>query len=86
MRIVTILVFAALLALLAAAIYYAYGVWTALGAADLPVWMYVAMGGGVLGSVVVGCGLMALVFYSSRHGYDERAAENEFIERKTDER
>ena len=75
------LVFAALLALLAAAIYYAYGVWTALGAADLPVWMYVAMVGGVLGSVVVGCGLMALVFYSSRRGYDERAAHNEFTER-----
>jgi len=24
-------------------------------------------------SIVVGCGLMALVFYSSRHGYDEDA-------------
>ena len=26
---------------------------------------------GVVLSLVVGCGLMALVFYSSRHGYDE---------------
>jgi hypothetical protein len=81
MRIVMTFVFAALFALLAAAIYYAYGVWTALGAADLPVWMYAAMIGGVTGSVLVGCGLMALVFYSSRRGYDERASENDFTGR-----
>lgn len=74
MRIVMGLVFLALLALLGAAVYYAYGIWTALGASDMPTWMYVAMGGGVLFSLVVGCGLMALVFYSSRHGYDERAS------------
>jgi hypothetical protein len=28
---------------------------------------------GILFSLLIGCGLMALVFYSSRHGYDERA-------------
>jgi hypothetical protein len=81
MRIVMALVFAALFALLAAAVYYAYGVWTALGAADLPAWLYAAMAGGVAGSVLVGCGLMALVFYSSRRGYDERASENDFTGR-----
>lgn len=26
---------------------------------------------GIVFSLVVGCGLMALVFYSSRHGYDD---------------
>jgi hypothetical protein len=78
MRIVMGLVLLALLALLAAAIYYAYGIWNALEAADLPGWMYAAMAGGVLFSLLVGCGLMALVFYSSRHGYDERAASGEF--------
>jgi len=78
MRIVVGLIVFALLALLAAAIYYAYGIWTTLEAANLPVWMYVAMAGGVLFSLLVGCGLMALVFYSSRHGYDERAASGEF--------
>ena len=31
------------------------------------------MAGGVLFSLVVGGGLMALVFYSSRHGYDDAA-------------
>jgi hypothetical protein len=69
----TIILLAALLALLFAALWYAYGVWTALGAADLPLSIVLAMAGGVLFSLVVGCGLMALVFYSSRHGYDDQA-------------
>ncbi len=33
----------------------------------------VAIGGGVLVSLLVGGGLMALVFYSDRHGYDDEA-------------
>jgi hypothetical protein len=32
---------------------------------------YIAMTLGIVFSVVIGCGLMALVFYSSRYGYDE---------------
>jgi hypothetical protein len=74
MRIVMGFIVIALLALLAAALYYAFGIWNALETADMPGWMYVAMAGGVLFSLLVGCGLMALVFYSSRHGYDERAS------------
>ena len=70
-------VIAALMALLVAALYYAYGIWTALGAADMPGWMYAAMAGGVLFSLIVGGGLMALVFYSSRAGYDDEAAHND---------
>jgi hypothetical protein len=37
----------------------------------MPAIGYVAMGFGIVLSLLVGCGLMALVFYSSRHGYDE---------------
>ena len=70
-------VIAALMALLVASLYYAYGIWTALGAADMPGWMYAARGGGVLFSLIVGGGLMALVFYSSRAGYDDEAAHND---------
>jgi len=77
MRIVMGFVIAALMALLVAALYYAYGIWTALGAADMPSWMYAAMAGGVLFSLIVGGGLMALVFYSSRAGYDDEAAHND---------
>jgi hypothetical protein len=32
---------------------------------------YIAMILGIVFSLVLGCGLMALMFYSSRHGYDE---------------
>ena len=71
MRILGVL---ALLAMLGASLYYAYGLWLAVDAPDMPAGLYVAMGLGVLFSIVVGAGLMALVFYSSRHGYDDRAA------------
>ena len=37
---------------------------------------------GIVFSLVVGCGLMALVFYSSRHGYDD-AAGHHFDETKS---
>ena len=38
---------------------------------SLPGHFYIAMTLGVLFSIVVGVGLMALVFYSNRKGYDE---------------
>jgi cation transporter-like permease len=59
-----------LLAILAAAAWYASRAWT-LGGPPIPTTGYVAMILGVVFSLVVGCGLMALLFYSSRHGYDE---------------
>ena len=37
----------------------------------MPTTFYVAMALGVVFSLVIGCGLMALLFYSSRHGYDQ---------------
>ncbi|MEA2982888.1 MAG: hypothetical protein QOF09_4711 [Alphaproteobacteria bacterium] len=77
MKIVMAFVVIALMGLLAASIFYAYGIWTTLGAADLPGWMYAAMIGGVVFSLLVGGGLMALVFYSSRAGYDDRASHND---------
>jgi hypothetical protein len=47
--------------------------WKSAGNVDVPDAGYVAMAFGVLFSLVVGTGLMALVFYSSRAGYDEPA-------------
>ena len=58
-------------ALLAAAAWYAARAWVSLGGPPMPATGYVAMALGVVFSLVVGCGLMALLFYSSRHGYDE---------------
>jgi hypothetical protein len=74
---ITVLI-ALLLALLGASLWYALGLWAALEGADLPISVYIAMAGGILFSLAVGVGLMALVFYSNRAGYDERAAKGEF--------
>jgi hypothetical protein len=67
----TIALVVALIALLAAALWYAAGAWLSLSGPPMPAVGYVAMALGVVFSLIVGCGLMALVFYSSRHGYDE---------------
>jgi hypothetical protein len=67
---VTILVIA-LFALLALSVWFAAYSWTHLGGDPLPTYGYVAIAGGVVISILVGGGLMALVFYSSRHGYDD---------------
>lgn len=66
------IVIAVLLLLLAGAGAIGYLGWT-LSNADVPIFGYVAMALGVIFSLAVGVGLMALVFYSSRNGYDEPA-------------
>ncbi|MEJ0077582.1 MAG: hypothetical protein WDO17_19550 [Alphaproteobacteria bacterium] len=59
-----------LVALLAIALWFMVYSWTAIEGPSIPTVGYVAMALGVVFSLVVGCGLMALVFYSSRGGYD----------------
>ena len=66
-----IALFAALFAILAAAGWYAATTWNGVSGPPMPTTGYVAMTLGVVFSLVVGCGLMALLFYSNRHGYDE---------------
>jgi hypothetical protein len=70
MRAGTIAVLVALLAILAGAAAYAYLGLTAPGE-PMPTQGWIALTLGVAFSLIVGIGLMALVFYSSRHGYDE---------------
>jgi hypothetical protein len=60
-----------LLLFLAGAFVIAYLGWRLATGTDLPASGYVAMALGVLVSLGVGFGLMALIFYSSRKGYDE---------------
>ena len=60
-----------LIAILAAAGWYAARAWVSVSGPPMPATGYIAMTLGVIFSLVVGCGLMALLFYSSRHGYDE---------------
>jgi len=49
----------------------AYQGWTLGNGTDVPASGYVAMAFGILVSLGVGFGLMALIFYSSRKGYDD---------------
>jgi hypothetical protein len=60
-----------LLALLAGAGIYAYAGLSEGGDTSIGVHGRIAMFLGILFSIVCGVGLMTLVFYSSRHGYDE---------------
>ena len=57
-------------ALLAGVGWYAYSGLTA-SSAPMPVEGVIALVAGIIVSTIVGVGLMALVFYSSRHGYDD---------------
>ena len=75
------IVIAVLSLLLVATAVIAHLGWT-LGDANVPASGYVAMGFGVIFSLIVGIGLMTLLFYSSRAGYDGPAVLIE--ERRTD--
>jgi hypothetical protein len=68
----TWIVVAVLSSLLVAAGVIGYLGWT-IGDADVSTSGYIAMALGVIFSLVFGVGLMALIFYSSRKGYDEPA-------------
>jgi hypothetical protein len=66
-----ILLFTPLFLLLVAALWFAASTWTHLAGDAIPGYGWVAIVGGVMFSLLVGGGLMALVFYSNRHGYDD---------------
>jgi hypothetical protein len=48
------------------------GVWRALGTSEISWAGWLAMALGILFSLALGIGLMALVFFSNRHGYDDQ--------------
>jgi hypothetical protein len=64
------LVILALFGLLAAAVWFAAAAWVRFGG-DIPLYGWLAIAAGVVFSLAIGGGLMALVFYSNRHGYDD---------------
>ena len=76
-----------LLSLLVATGVVIYLGWTLANGTDGPTSGYAAMAFGVIISLAVGFGLMALLFYSSRKGYDEPPVfivpEDEAVEAKT---
>jgi hypothetical protein len=70
LRMRTWIAISVLLALLVAAIYVAYVGWNLTDVA-MPVTGYVAMWLTIVFGIILGVGLMGLMFYSHRHGYDE---------------
>jgi len=60
-----------LAALLGLAIYGAVEVWTALEDMEISMHGWIALSAGVLVTFALGAGLMFMVFYSNRQGYDD---------------
>jgi hypothetical protein len=67
----TALVIILLLAILAGAVFVGHYGWVSAGDVTMPAWGWMMMGLGIFFTLLVGGGLMALVFYSSRAGFDE---------------
>ena len=59
-----------LLAILAGAVWVGHYGWESAGDVVMPAWGWLMMGLGIFFTLLVGGGLMALVFYSSRAGFD----------------
>src|SRR6478672_7356621 len=65
------LVIILLLAILAGAVFVGHYGWVSAGDVVMPAWGWLMLGLGIFFMLLVGFGLMALVFYSSRAGFDE---------------
>jgi hypothetical protein len=74
------LIVAALLS--AAVMAVAYSAWRSLADVAMSTSGYVAMVLGALATLAVGAGLMGLVFWSNRKGFDERAGARPEFERR----
>ena len=55
--------------------------WNGIGDSEISPMGWVAMGMGIIVTVALGIGLMALVFISSRRGYDEATGQDGFPRR-----
>ena len=64
-----------LLGLLIVAVVIGVWAWRTIGDVEIGMHGWIALGLGAVLTFVVGAGLMALMFFSERRGYDERARE-----------
>lgn len=76
-----LLILVPLVALLAGSVWGAIHIWSTLEGPPMPLEGRIAMGLGIVFSLIVGCGLMALMFFSSRRGYDDAAYSERHNER-----
>ena len=70
----------ALVAILILTVVWATMVWTSSSDVPMSKHGWIALGLGTVLSLVIGCGLMALMFFSSRSGHDDLATPK-FMER-----
>lgn len=68
-----LLLIGVLLALLASSLGVSLWVWHELGPVAIGPHGWLALAGGVVATLLLGIGLMALVYWSHRRGFDERA-------------
>jgi hypothetical protein len=68
-----IVIISILLALLVLTMVFDAWGWNASKGVSMDVNGWIALALGTIFSLLVGCGLMALMFFSSRYGYDEQA-------------
>lgn len=68
-----ILLLMILFSMLLFAIVWSMMAWTSSEEVTMSIHGWVALSLGTIFSLIIGCGLMALMFYSSRSGYDETA-------------
>lgn len=68
-----IAILAVLIALLVLVIIWVISVWSSSTGVEMGKHGWIALILGTVFSLVIGCGLMALMFFSSRSGYDEVA-------------
>jgi hypothetical protein len=61
------------IALLVLTVIGAISAWSIGGSIEIGKHGWIALGLGTFFSLLIGCGLMALMFFSSRRGYDEAA-------------
>ena len=67
----TFILLAVMLGLLGATAYFAWSIWSGLSGVEMSGHGWTALILGVVVSIALGGGLMFLVFYSHRKGYDE---------------
>lgn len=67
----TFLIIAVLVAFLLGALFIGVKAWSGLAGVDMPWQGWLALIGGSVLTLALGIGLMALMFYSARHGHDD---------------
>jgi hypothetical protein len=75
------MIIATLLALLGTTIGWAIWGWEQTATISVTVHGYIAMSLGIVFTLLVRCGLTGLMFYSSRHAYDDAASDLSDIEK-----